>query len=109
MLSFRRSILTKEAEMFGEVMSLKRYLWANVIKLGKLDLRSKDEREVVNAAKYFFVESDDRDLRSFDGLCRAHNIDPEKAAKRIWSRLTPQRQQLIKNLLHRRRYKIKMD
>lgn len=90
----------QEKEMVGE-----RKLWAAVVSSGKKELRSQDDQEVLKAALYFFSESDGEDhILTFNGVCRAHNVDPNKAAKRIWEKLKPSRQQRIKNLIRESGY-----
>lgn len=92
----------QEKEMVGE-----RRLWAAVVSQGKRDLHSKYDQEVLEAAKYFFIKGvagDDTDLQTFNGVCRVHNLDPEKAAKKIWDKLKLKQQERIKSLLRKSGY-----
>lgn len=95
-----------EKEMVGE-----RKLWAAVVSHVARDLRSANNVYALKAALYFFREGNDSDtqLRTFNGVCRAHNLDPDKAAKKIWSMLKPNQQERIKSLLRKSGYEVRIN
>ena len=96
-----------ESEIIGE-----RKVWAAVITRAKQDLISPDNRLALKAAFYFFTENDsdnnDDDLRTktFNNVCKAHNLDPEKAAKKIWSGLSLEQRDRIKYLLQKSGFEV---
>ena len=68
-------------------------LWGEVIKRAKQDLVSQSNRNAFLAAEYFFFEpvnGDDRNIRTFAGLCAATNINADAAARAIFGALKPQ-------------------
>lgn len=73
-----------------------------MIKQAKNDLKSKDERLALHAAKYFFLKparGDNDDLMTFEGLCSAIDIHAETATKAIFNELLPHQQKRIRTLL----------
>ena len=74
----------------------------SMIKQAKNDLISQDERLVLRAAKYFFLEptqGDYDDLMRFAGLCVATGINSDAAAKAIFDELLSHQQERIRSLL----------
>ena len=77
-------------------------LWSEVIKQVKQDLVSPDTRNALLAAKYFFFEpvaGDERDIRTFAGLCAATTINADVAARAVFGALEPRQQERILRLL----------
>ncbi len=98
---------TKEGVMLGNEMIGERKLWATVVLQGINELRSESDVEVLKAALYFFTEGDGKDhIGTFDGVCRAYNnnIDPERAARRIWRKLKYNQKERIKKLIRESGY-----
>ena len=88
------------------------YIWSRVIDATKLDLRSKNEKTALIAARYFFVRGCKRDkhnMKTFTGLCAAWGIDPDAGAETIFRQLEFHEQIRICMLLKNTGYNIRKD
>lgn len=86
-------------------------VWAAVVKQAKLDLVSPDDRLALLAARYFFFEprkGDDRDIRTFAGLCAVTSINAEAAAEAIFRKLSPDQKRRICILLKHAGYNVRL-
>ncbi len=73
-----------------------------IIERAKHALTVKNLEMVTDASLYFFPDGkgiDEDDPNSFTGLCLRNRQDPDAAAKAIWERLTPERRELIIEIL----------
>ena len=70
-------------------------------------MKEKPE-EFEEAVLYFFTKAEGvqlQDIRTFDGLCRACNVNSEFAAKTIFFRMSPSRRKWVCEILKKRGYK----
>ena len=82
-------------------------LWAAVVRSGIEDLASCKRYFAANATEYFFLEpvaGDEKNIRTFTGLCVVTGINADTAAKAIFAKLTPRQQKRVLLLLKRACY-----
>lgn len=73
-----------------------------IIVQAKLDLIRISDRNCLQAAMYFFLDSarvDEKLQKTFTHLCTRNGIDPERAAKGIWNQLAPHQKNRVLRLL----------
>lgn len=66
------------------------------------DLKRVDERNFLLAAEYFFLDGnsiDEKYPKTFTALCVRNGLDPDRAARAVWDKLTQVQQERVLWLL----------